>query len=281
MFGFSMLNTPCLILSRTNLVLLLNQSSINFGLHFHLFANFSGLLVVGIKWKKRHGDTCSPTFLASPTDDFFCNNCECSLLTETTEADVMRFPVSVLTTAAVSRSLVLVLTERYYYESDWNSFSNYTHLIGQGRDGFEVARRFRDAAVEDTEGVILDIQAVVGVSQVSFFFGRSRCVSLCESSHHFFQMEADECLRWSSDSGRECRWFLCARFLASFLFLLLTMHHVSSWLSFFSELEYQCQRWHIPCIIGWPKLLFGLAYFFYSAFWYCDSFRLCVHRSVK
>jgi len=108
------------------------------------------------------------------------------LLTETTEADVMRFPVSVLTTAAVSRSLVLVLTERYYYESDWNSFSNYTHLIGQGRDGFEVARRFRDAAVEDTEGVILDIQAVVGVSQVSFFFGRSRCVFPCESSHHFF-----------------------------------------------------------------------------------------------
>ena len=85
----------------------------------------------------------------------------------------MRFPVSVLTTAAVSRSLVLVLTERYYHESDWNSFSNYTHLIGQGRDGFEVARRFRDAAVEDTEGVILDIQAVVGVSQVSFFLGEA------------------------------------------------------------------------------------------------------------
>jgi len=95
----------------------------------------------------------------------------------------MRFPVSVLTTAAVSRSLVLVLTERYYYESDWNSFSNYTHLIGQGRDGFEMARRFRDAAVEDAEGVILDIQAVVGVSQVSFFW-RSRCVFLCERVAH-------------------------------------------------------------------------------------------------
>ena len=80
----------------------------------------------------------------------------------------MKFPVSVLTTVAVSRSLILVLTERYYYESDWNNFSNYTHLIGQGRDGFEMAKRFRDMAVEDTEGVILDIQAVIGVSQASF-----------------------------------------------------------------------------------------------------------------
>jgi len=127
------------------------------------------------------------------------------LLTETTEADVMRFPVSVLTTAAVSRSLVLVLTERYYYESDWNSFSNYTHLIGQGRDGFEVARRFRDAAVEDTEGVILDIQAVVGVSQVSFFLGEADVCFFVRAHIIFFQMEADECLRWSSDSGRESR----------------------------------------------------------------------------
>lgn len=96
----------------------------------------------------------------------------------------MRFPVSVLTAAAVSRSLVLVLTERYYYESDWNSFSNYAHLIGQGRDGFEIARRFRDAAVEDTEGVILDIQAVVGVSQVRFSFLEKQF--LCEGGSHYF-----------------------------------------------------------------------------------------------
>lgn len=35
----------------------------------------------------------------------------------------------------------------------------------------------------------------------------------------FFQMEADECLRWSSsDFGRECRWFSCARFLVSSFF---------------------------------------------------------------
>ena len=144
----------------------------------------------------------------------------------------MRFPVSVLTTAAVSRSLVLVLTERYYYESDWNSFSNYTHLIGQGCDGFEVARRFRDAAVEDTEGVILDIQAVVGVSQVSFL--EQMCVSLWGLTSFFSRWK-----RMNVFDGR--RRILdgnvdepCVHdFLPLFLFLLLAMlHHVSFWPSF-------------------------------------------------
>lgn len=78
----------------------------------------------------------------------------------------MRFSVSVLTTAALCKALVSVLTHRYHYDADWNSFFSYAHSA-DGRRDFNIAKRFEIAASEAAEGVILDIQSVVGVAGVS------------------------------------------------------------------------------------------------------------------
>ncbi|KAJ3556958.1 hypothetical protein NP233_g11856 [Leucocoprinus birnbaumii] len=97
------------------------------------------------------------------------------------EPDVIKFSVSVLTTTALCKALVSIITQRYYYTSDWNCFSNFGHSTREGKRGFGIAKEFEDQAIEDAEGVILDILAVVGVSEVEaegcrrWFDTRIRC----------------------------------------------------------------------------------------------------------
>jgi hypothetical protein len=79
----------------------------------------------------------------------------------------MRFSVSVLTTTALCKALVSVLAQRYHYESEWNGFFNYARSTDGDRRRIKIAKRFEIAASEDADGVILDIESVIGVSEVS------------------------------------------------------------------------------------------------------------------
>ncbi|KXN83176.1 hypothetical protein AN958_01753 [Leucoagaricus sp. SymC.cos] len=81
--------------------------------------------------------------------------------------DVMQFSVSVLTTTALTTTLVFVLAQYRYYKSDWNDFFNFTSSADQGQEGLGIPKKFGIAAKEDAEGVILDILSTVGVSEVS------------------------------------------------------------------------------------------------------------------
>ncbi|KAF9448731.1 hypothetical protein P691DRAFT_759636 [Macrolepiota fuliginosa MF-IS2] len=84
------------------------------------------------------------------------------------EPDVMQFSVSVLTATALSKAVISVLAQRYYYESDWNSFFNFARRLEDRRKASSIAQRFSALAEDNAEGVIMDIQAVIGVSDEEF-----------------------------------------------------------------------------------------------------------------
>lgn len=89
-----------------------------------------------------------------------------SSLSLSPEPDVLKFSVSILTATALSRAVVSVLAQRYHYQSDWNLTCNFARAMESRIWEFKVVQQFRLQAGDDAEGVIMDIQVVLGVSDV-------------------------------------------------------------------------------------------------------------------
>ena len=90
------------------------------------------------------------------------------------EPDVLRFPISLLTVAALVDSIEVCLVRKYEYQAKWNAEMARRHCPGSGsslKQAAEVeskvqAKRERRAQRE-AEGVVQDIQAVLRISDVS------------------------------------------------------------------------------------------------------------------
>jgi hypothetical protein len=80
---------------------------------------------------------------------------------------VLRFSVSILTATALSRAIVSVLMLQYYYKSDWNSTLNYPYVAEGGKWNFTIPKQFQDRARGDADSVIVNIEATLGVCNVS------------------------------------------------------------------------------------------------------------------
>jgi len=90
-----------------------------------------------------------------------------------TEPDVLRFPVSLVTAAALADAITAALALKYEYEAEWDGRercmrrSGYGGERGSGMWGGRVRRAERAA-----EGVVEDIRGVLGISEVSDDWGR-------------------------------------------------------------------------------------------------------------
>jgi hypothetical protein len=88
------------------------------------------------------------------------------------EPDVLRWPIWLLTAAALAEGITITLLERYMYALPW-----YEHQSLQekrkGRCIAEMRARKREDILErvreQTEGVLLDLMAALGAREVSSF----------------------------------------------------------------------------------------------------------------
>lgn len=87
-----------------------------------------------------------------------------------TEADVMRFPISLLTSTALADAIVTCLEKKYEYEAAWDSSVARHRFAGRPyRDDLESeqqtrTRKWTKRARREADGVIQDIQASVGIT---------------------------------------------------------------------------------------------------------------------
>lgn len=87
----------------------------------------------------------------------------------------MRFPISLLTSTALADAIVTCLEKKYEYEATWDSSVARHRFAGRRphRDGLESeqetrTRKWTKRARREADGVIQDIQALVGITDVGF-----------------------------------------------------------------------------------------------------------------
>ncbi|KAJ7765786.1 hypothetical protein B0H16DRAFT_1524400 [Mycena metata] len=78
------------------------------------------------------------------------------------EPDILQFPVSLLTVAALTEALVSALVSKYEYDA------SHTQVVRRRRNRYSMDSKKREKyaieAEEEMEGVVQDIQAVIGIS---------------------------------------------------------------------------------------------------------------------
>lgn len=83
--------------------------------------------------------------------------------------DILRFPQSHLVAIGLVDSLIPCLATRYEYQAAWHAKT--VRRIARTRNYFlDNKERFTKRATEDAEGIILDVQAAVGISDVCIMF---------------------------------------------------------------------------------------------------------------
>ena len=80
--------------------------------------------------------------------------------------DILRFPQSHLVAISLVDSLIPCLATRYEYQATWHAKT--ARRIARTRNFLDNKERFTKRATDDAEGIILDVQAVVGISDVRF-----------------------------------------------------------------------------------------------------------------
>ena len=84
----------------------------------------------------------------------------------------MRFPISLLTSTALADAIVTCLEKKYEYEATWDSSVARHRFAGRShRDDLESeqqtrTRKWTKRARREAGGVIQDIQALVGITDV-------------------------------------------------------------------------------------------------------------------
>ena len=84
----------------------------------------------------------------------------------------MRFPISLLTSTALTDAIVICLEKKYEYEATWDSSVARHRFAGRPhRDDLESeqqtrTRKWTKRARREADGVIQDIQALVGITDV-------------------------------------------------------------------------------------------------------------------
>lgn len=100
---------------------------------------------------------------------------------------MLRFPLSLLTIGALAQAIVSALMQRYEFESDWIAMA--------GKRNEKVMERTKEGwmkrAQEEAEGVFLDIQEAVRISDVRSF---SSCGKVGADS--VVQARLQDCLDW-------------------------------------------------------------------------------------
>ncbi|KAJ7494400.1 hypothetical protein B0H11DRAFT_2227817 [Mycena galericulata] len=81
-----------------------------------------------------------------------------------TEPDILKFPVSLLTVAALSEALVTALVSKYKYDASVNGQVTRRRPRKSQSDIKKVEEKVVDKAEREIEGVVQDIQAIVGIS---------------------------------------------------------------------------------------------------------------------
>lgn len=90
-----------------------------------------------------------------------------------TEPDVLQFPISLLTVAALTDSIQASLIRKYEHEAKWNAEMSRRRRSRSGLNfGMEAESQVRAKrgrrAEREAEGVVLDVQAVLMISDVSY-----------------------------------------------------------------------------------------------------------------
>jgi len=88
------------------------------------------------------------------------------------EPDVLRFPVWLLTAAALAEGVIATLVNRYEYLGPWNAHACHARRREKemsrwvAMTGTEERQRLMTKGERETEGVFLDLMAAVGVREV-------------------------------------------------------------------------------------------------------------------
>ena len=88
------------------------------------------------------------------------------------ESDVLRFPVWLLTAAALAESIISTLVSRYEYLVPWNAHPCHARRTGKEMNkhfamtGTEDRQKLVKKAERETEGVLLDLMAAMGIREV-------------------------------------------------------------------------------------------------------------------
>jgi hypothetical protein len=82
--------------------------------------------------------------------------------------DVLKFPISLLTVAALAEALVAALVSKYEYDATVSSQVTRRRPNKYHSDSNKLCERLEIKAEKEMEGVVQDIQAIVGISDVFF-----------------------------------------------------------------------------------------------------------------
>ncbi|KAJ7700823.1 hypothetical protein B0H17DRAFT_1195669 [Mycena rosella] len=89
------------------------------------------------------------------------------------EPDVLKFPISLLTVGALVEALLAVLISRYEYDESLSAHAARRRSTKKRADSKKLQQKLMTKAEREIEGVVQDIQAVVGVSDGKLKASRS------------------------------------------------------------------------------------------------------------
>lgn len=86
-----------------------------------------------------------------------------------TEPDVLKFPISLITVAALVEALVATRVAKEEYDTPLNCSTTLRRLSKYGPDLQTLRQKLIMKTENEIEGVVQDIQAIVGISDVLLF----------------------------------------------------------------------------------------------------------------
>ncbi|KAF7353812.1 hypothetical protein MVEN_01066700 [Mycena venus] len=101
------------------------------------------------------------------------------------EPDVLKFPISLLTVAALAEALIAALVSKYEFDASVNSqvIRRRNNNKNHATESKKHRQKLETRAKKEMEGVVQDIQAIIGISDVFFF------ISFLECSLTFFHSQ--------------------------------------------------------------------------------------------